>query len=460
MKIKLRHAWVSLRATYWFLPALMAAAAGVLGLASVQMDRYLATRYLAELAWVYSGGPEGARAVLGVVAGSVMSTAGVTFSITIAALSLASTQLGPRLLHSFMRDTANQVVLGTFIATFVFCLLVLRTIQGDDEGVRFVPALSVTAGVGLGLASLGVLIFFIHHVAVSIQAPNVVAGVGRELAKHVERAFPTPDRVEAATPAAALPADFDARAAPVPSTADGYLQALDEDALVKIASRTGTTLVVELRPGQFVAEGASLVRAWPPEAMDSDRVREIRTRFVLGTQRTAEQDVEFAVDQLVEVAVRALSPAINDPFTAIACLDWLGAGLCRAARGRTARTQLTDAEGTVRVIYRNGYTFSGLIDAAFNQIRQFGARSPAVMLRMLETIEAVVRCTGGDRDEMQTLLQHARMVHRAALEGTSEPHDRADLDRRFREVLRICGVPEEEGSRAQVQVPGAPASGT
>ncbi|HEY0017150.1 MAG TPA: DUF2254 domain-containing protein [Longimicrobium sp.] len=440
MKIKLRHALASLRSTYWFIPALMAGAAGILGLVSVQVDRYLAHRYVDELSWVYSGGAEGARAVLGVVAGSVMSTAGVTFSITIAALSLASTQLGPRLLHTFMRDVANQVVLGTFIATFVFCLLVLRTIQGEDDGGRFVPALSVTAGVGLGLASLGVLIFFIHHVAVSIQAPNVVAGVGRELARQVERAFPTPERVEASPPAATLPPDFDARAALVGSAKDGYVQVLDEDALVKIAARTGTTLVVELRPGQFAAEGAALVRAWPPEAMSPDLARDIRRRFVVGTQRTAEQDVEFAVDQLAEVAVRALSPAINDPFTAIACLDWLGAGLCRAARGRTARTQLADEGGTVRVIYRNGYTFAGLIDAAFNQIRQFGARSPAVMLRMLETLEAVVRCTGGDRDEIQTLLQHARMVHRAALEATPEPRDRADLDRRFTEVLRICGA--------------------
>lgn len=441
MRIRLRHAWASLRATYWFIPALMALAAGVLGLVSVQVDRWLAARYVEELAWVYAGGPEGARAVLGVVAGSVMSTAGVTFSITIAALSLASTQLGPRLLHTFMRDTANQFVLGTFIATFVFCLLVLRTIQGDDEGGRFVPALSVTAGVGLGLASLGVLIFFIHHVAVSIQAPNVVAGVGREVARQVERAFPAPDQARPDAPAM-LPDDFDARAAPVPSAGDGYVQALDEEVLVKIATRTGMLLVVELRPGQFVAQGASLVRAWPPEAMNADRVREIRARCVVGTQRTAEQDVEFAVDQLAEVAVRALSPAINDPFTAIACLDWLGAGLCRAARGRTPATARTDAEGVVRLIYRNGYTFSGLIDAAFNQIRQFGARSPSVMLRMLETIEAVLRCTGGDRAEMQTLLSHARMVHRAALDATPDPRDRADLDRRFAEVLRLCGAAE------------------
>ena len=441
MRLRLAHAWTSLRSTYWFIPAVMAVAAGVLAIVSVRVDRYLSARFVEQMGWIYAGGPEGARAVLSVVAGSVMSTAGVTFSITIAALSLASSQLGPRLLQNFMRDTGNQVVLGTFIAAFVFCLLVLRTIRGADEAGQFVPAVSVTAGVGLGLASLGVLIFFIHHVAVSIQAPNVVAGVGRELARQAERAFPAAAGAEPAAPPVTLPPDFDARAAAVRSRTDGYVQALDENALARIAERTGMLLMVELRPGQFVAQGAPLVRAWPPEAMDADGEREIRARFVLGTQRTAEQDIEFSVDQLVEVAVRALSPAINDPFTAIACLDWLGAGLCRAARGRTPARSRAGTDGRVCLAYRNGYTFNGLIDAAFNQIRQFGARSPAVMLRLLETIEAVVRCTGGDRDEVNTLLRHAQMTHRAAVEAATDPHDRADLDNRYREVLRTCGAP-------------------
>ncbi len=441
MRLRLVHAWTSLQSTYWFIPAIMAVAAGVLAIASVQADRYLAARFVDQLRWIYAGGPEGARAVLSVVAGSVMSTAGVTFSITITALVLASSQLGPRLLHTFMRDTANQVVLGTFIATFVFCLLVLRTIRGADEGGAFVPSLSVTAGVGMGLASLGVLIFFIHHVAVSIQAPNVVADVGRELARQVERAFPAAEGADHVPEPVRLPADFEARAGSVPSHADGYVQALDEDALARIAERAGMLLRVEARPGQFVAEGTALVRAWPPEALDADGERAIRRHFVLGTQRTSEQDVEFALDQLVEVAVRAMSAAINDPFTAIACLDWLQAGLCRAARGRTPRPYRTGADGRVCLVYRAGYTFTGLIDAAFNQVRQASGRSPAVMLRLLETIEDVARCTGGEREEVDTLLRHARMVHRAAVSGDLDPSDRADLDERFRQVLLTCGAP-------------------
>ncbi|MBD0321343.1 MAG: DUF2254 domain-containing protein, partial [Gemmatimonadetes bacterium] len=161
LRLRLQHLWASLRSTYWFIPTLMAIAAGVAAVLLVQMDRYLSARFADRLGWIYAGGPEGARAVLGVVAGSVMGTAGVTFSITIAALSLASTQLGPRLLYNFMRDRGNQFVLGTFIASFVYCLLILRTIRGAEEAGYFVPAISVTGGVGLGLASLGVLIYFI-----------------------------------------------------------------------------------------------------------------------------------------------------------------------------------------------------------------------------------------------------------------------------------------------------------
>jgi uncharacterized membrane protein len=367
-----------------------------------------------------------------------MGTAGVTFSITIAALSLASTQLGPRLLYNFMRDRGNQFVLGTFIASFVYCLLILRTIRGADEAGYFVPAISVTGGVALGLASLGVLIYFIHHVAVSIQAPNVVAAVERDLAHVVEGEFATENAVPPGKHTPELPDGFDERAAEVPSSEDGYVQALNEDALVKVAARADVLLVIEQRPGHFVAEESPLVRAWPPESLDAALVREIRGHFVVGAQRTSEQDVEFAVDQLVEVAVRALSPAINDPFTAIGCLDWLGAALCRAGRGRTPDPVRTDEAGRVRVIHRCPITFAGLVDGAFNQIRQFGARSPAVVLRMLETIETVLRCTRGDPDEVSTLLRHAEMIHRAGLGATPEPHDRADIDARYQDVLRAA----------------------
>jgi uncharacterized membrane protein len=235
MRTQLLKYWDRLRSSFWFIPALLAAAAIVLALASVEFDRTVADRWLGRLGWVYSGGAEGAAAVLETIAGSMMTIAGVVFSMTLVALTLASSQFGPRLLRNFMRDTSNQVVLGTFVATFLYALLVLRTIRRGEEDL-FIPQLSVTIALALALAAIGVLIYFIHHVSVSIQADEIVARVGDELDHSVARLYPEQPLREAAgdpQPASHIDAfleNADARAIPAPR--DGYLQYLDESLLL------------------------------------------------------------------------------------------------------------------------------------------------------------------------------------------------------------------------------------
>jgi uncharacterized membrane protein len=189
MKTLLLKYWDRLRSSLWFLPAAMACLAVALAVSAVELDKAVADDWLQRLSWIYSGGAEGASLLLGTVAGSMIAIAGTVFSMTLVALSLASSQLGPRLLRNFMRDRSNQVVLGTFVATFVYCLLVLRTIRRADE-VAFVPHLAVSIGVLLAIASVGVLIYFIHHISVSIQADQVVARVGRVLEDGIDRLFP------------------------------------------------------------------------------------------------------------------------------------------------------------------------------------------------------------------------------------------------------------------------------
>lgn len=447
MTVQFRHVWESLRSSYWFVPSLMTAAAAALAVAAVALDGRVGDEFVQEAGWLFSGGPQGARAVLQVVAGSVMSTAGIVFSVTIAALSLASSQLGPRLLQNFMRDTGNQVVLGTFIATFIYCLLVLRTIRGEDTG-DFVPAISVTGGVLLALASVGVLIYFIHHVSVSIQAPHVVAEVGAELARHVEQTFSPEGGTRHRTPPPPLPADYRERARAIDCHRDGYVQAIDEGALVKAAASCGALLIVRRRPGHFVPRGGTLAWVWPPEAGVEALESEVRRRFVVGAKRTPEQDVEFAAGQLAEVAVRALSPSVNDPFTAIACLDWLGAGLCRAANGHEPGPVRTDDEGRPRILFHSPLTFAGLVDHSLDLIRQHGAGMPAVAIRMLETLEEVLRCTGGRRDAVLVLREHAEKVHRAATAAFDDPRDLRDLEERYRRVLDLAGAAEPDPARA------------
>jgi uncharacterized membrane protein len=428
--VRLRHAWASLRGTYWFLPAVMTLAAAALAVATVSADRRVSPDLSEDVGWIFSGGAEGARAVLQVIAGSVMTTAGIIFSVTIAALSLAASQLGPRLLQNFMRDTGNQVVLGTFLGTFVFCLLVLRTVRGGDPG-GFVPALSVTAGLALALACLGVLIYFIHHVSVSIQAPTVVAGVGQKLARLVEEAFPLRETRPEGPRAPELPDGLEVQAARVTADHDGYVQALDEGGLVDLAARADVLIVVERRPGHFVARGRELAFVLPADRCDRRLLAGLRRRFVVGVKRTAEQDVEFAAEELVEMAVRAMSASLNDPFTAISCLDWLGAGLGRAARGEPPRPVRCDAAGRPRLVYRSPIDFAGLADRAFDQIRQYAGGRADVAIRMLETIEQVARSTGGQREHLLVLLRHAEKVHRAAGRALDDPHDLRDMEDRY-----------------------------
>lgn len=336
MKTLLLKYWDRLRSSLWFVPATIACLAVALAFGAVEFDKVIAEDWLQRLGWSYSGGAEGASLLLGTVAGSIIAIAGTVFSMTFVALSLASSQLGPRLMRNFMRDAANQVVLGTLVAKFVYCLLVLRTIRRVDE-VAFVPHVSVSIGVLLAIVSIGVLIYFIHHVSVSIQADEVVARVGREMEDGIERLYPGhlgkhgPDvsKVQGETD---LPKAFEKEADPVVALEDGYLQLIDANALMTLASEGNVLIRLERRPGHYIVKGQALVMVWPGEHVTKTLIDKINATFVIGNQRTAAQDVEFSFQQLVEIAVRALSPGINDPFTAIACLDRLGSGLCCLAQ--------------------------------------------------------------------------------------------------------------------------------
>jgi uncharacterized membrane protein len=264
--------WDRLRSSFWFLPSLMAAGAVALAFAMVTVDEAVAEEWVLELGWVYTGGAEGASAVLGTIASSMITIAGLVFSMTLVALSLASSQFGSRLLRNFMRDTANQLVLGTFVATFLYCLLVLRTIRRADE-VAFVPHVSVTLGVLFAIASLGVLIYFIHHVSVSIQADQIVARVGAELNAGIDRLFPDRTGQGTSRPAAeSLDDGFDARSRPIAADGDGYVQIVDAQALLRMATRADALFRVDRRPGDYVVEGTTIVTVAPGDCVEGAKL--------------------------------------------------------------------------------------------------------------------------------------------------------------------------------------------
>lgn len=440
MRIKIQNFLYRLRQSFWFMPALLATTAILLSRLTTALDRAISYHTHANLGWLYHGGTDGAQTILSVISSSMITVAGVVFSITIVVLSLASSQFGPRLIRNFMNVRANQMVLGTFVATYIYSILVLHTVS-SVEGRHFVPGFSVSVAVLMSLTSLGVLIFFIHSVSESIQAQNIVSKVRRDLDDAVDRIFPeklgheeTPD----SNPIHRdydIPTTCDRDACPIKSDHSGYLQALDSEALMRIAVEENLLVHLGHRPGQFVTQGSTLVTVWPGDKVDEALSDEMNALFILGPERTLEQDVEFAISQLVEIAVRALSPGINDPITAIACIDWLGSILCQLANRKMPSSHRYDERNRLRVIAKT-FAFEGMVDAAFNMIRQNARNNTAVSIHLLETITTIGPQVLSEANR-SVLLKHATMVAHGCRKTMSTEGDREDLDRRFESAVRV-----------------------
>ncbi|MDR9501345.1 MAG: DUF2254 domain-containing protein [Desulfurivibrionaceae bacterium] len=442
MRVQVFKTWDRVRSSFWFLPALMAGGAMVLAFATIALDKPATDWLTLNWGWSFTGGATGASSLLGAIAGSMITIAGVVFSMTLVALSLASSQLGPRLLRSFMRDTTTQMVLGTFVATFLYCLLVLRTIRHPEE-IVFVPHLSVSLGVLLAVVSVGVLIYFIHHMSVSIQANEIVARVGKELIEGIERLFPGnigrgAPQIPAEPPAADFLDTFDQEARPIGAAGYGYLQFVDGDALMALAMQEDVIIRLERRPGHYVVAARPLALVWPEERVTDQLVQQINLAFALGNQRTPGQDIEFAVNQLVEIAIRALSTGVNDPFTAMTCVDHLGSALCRLAQRDMPSPYRHDSEDQLRLI-TPVFTFPDVTDAAFNQIRQYGRSSTAVTIRLLESIAELAGSVHRAEDRA-ALLRHARMISRGARDGLPEDEDRQEVEERFQSANKLLSA--------------------
>lgn len=431
--MRLLNLWESLRTSFWFVPAVMTAIAVVLSFLTVYIDRSIGSDANI-FGFIYSGGQEGARLVLSTIAGSMITVAGVTFSITIVALTLASSQFGPRLLRNFMHDTGNQVVLGTFVAAFAYCLLVLRTVH-TVEGEDFVPSISVAIAIIMALAGIAVLIYFIHHVSSSMQAEQVISAVYREMDDKLRQLFPEEwkDALGQNVDGEALrqiEEEGYSQTLDITATRSGYLQAADRDALLDIATHNDLLIMLPYRPGDFVSAGITLITAKSMEEPGENIARQLANAVIIGSQRTPEQDAEFTVRQLVEIAVRALSPGINDPYTAVSCIDRLESALCILCEREFPLAYLYDDQGRLRVISKP-VTFRGIIDAAFDQIRQYGRQSAAVTIRLMEALEIIAVQTR-TREQREAVLRQADMIMRASTDSLPEPNDVDDVRRRYR----------------------------
>ncbi len=435
-RVHLESQWrrEALRTNLWLVPILEVALAAALFLGTWALDRAAYRGSVQLPSWVISGTADAARQVLAAIAAALITVVGVVFSIMIVTLTLASTQFGPRMLRTFIRDRTTQLTLGTFVGTFVYAILSLVSIGPGSHG-DFVPHLSITVCMALVLADLAVLIYFIHHIATSIQLPNVIASIAAELSAAIEAGVGEPDwtgGAERGPPAAELHARLDVAGGVVPAPASGYLQFVRYRTLVRIAAELDAVVRLEHRPGHFLVQGHQLATVWPAEAAPAV-ARSFARAHITGSSRTLAQDIAFAVDQLVEIAIRALSTAVNDTFTALTCIDWLGEGLCRIAAGWRPNPVHRDESGRIRVItVPVGY--ERLVQRAFEKIRQAAHGMPAVLIRQLDALAEIMAETTTP-DQRQVLLAQAGMIERVSERSVPEPADREDVHRRYLGVL-------------------------
>lgn len=398
MKAGLRKFLDDLADTFWLVPGALVVLGAVLAVFLVELDRWqVVTAASSNSHWIYGGGATGARSLLSAIASSTITVAGTVFSITIAALTLAAGQMGPRLLRNFTRDRGNQLTLGIFLATFVYALLVLRSVRSEDEG-GFIPHLAVSTAIGLAMVCVAALVWFVDHMAGRISVDTVIALVSDELKRTIRRL--AHDTAQPAPPPEALWRS----ALPICDDRHGYLVHLDTAELADWAAENGTAIRLLKRPGDFVFPGAPIALVRPPVEGIEDA---LRSATAIGQQRTTSADLELAVRQLVEVALRALSPGINDPFTAIAVLDQLGAGLCAIATLHLP-TGVTERDGRP-IVVTPAVDYDGLCDAMLHAIRQNGAANPPVIIRLLEVL-AEVASTECNPSRWRTLARHADLA--------------------------------------------------
>jgi uncharacterized membrane protein len=427
----------------------MALAAIALAIAAVALDGYLGSAWINDITWLFDNLPAGARAVLSTIAGSMITVAGVTFSMTIAALSFATGQIGPRLVSNFMRDRGNQVTLGTFIATFLYCLMVLRTVRSADETSdgpdaigAFVPHVAILIALLLAAASVAVLIYFIHHISDSINISSIVSNIGRELNRSLETMFP--DRLGDEADETRLATDampfITSEIAPVESPHDGYVVLVDLEALMSTAVHHDLVLRLEFRPGDFVTRGNRLLWAWPAHKVTEEVAERLVAAYAFGSRRTREQNLLFLVDELAEIIARALSPGVNDPYTAMTALDWMKSVLANLGRRHIPDPVRLDDTGQIRVIV-SPVSYARFAGAIFDPIRPYVSadRNAALhALKILADLAAELR-PGARRD---VIMQQAAALHQAALEQLPLIRDREEIDRRYNSLAEVVADPK------------------
>ncbi len=434
---KLKQLWNTLGSSFWFLPTLIVAGGIAIATGLTQVDTAVGQEWMSRWPRLFAASASGARGVLSTIAGSMMTVVGVTFSMVLVTLALASSQYTSRILRNFMRDRVTQVVLGIFAGVFTYCLIVLRTIRGGDEA-GFIPSMAVAFGVVLAISGIGALIFFIHHIAASIQASSIIASVAKETLEAIDQLFPEKigeppvDEEEDQSPLPLPERSWQ----PVSARVNGYIQIVDNATLLCLAREHKTIVRMERGIGEFVVEGTLLASLALEEPPSKEILADLQAAYRIDRHREVKQDAAFGIRQLVDIALRALSPGINDTTTAVMCVDYLTAILARLA-SRNIPLSHRYEEGQLRVI-TIGPTFAGLVAKSFDQIRGSAAGNVGVMLRMLGALQTIGSLTTNP-SRRRTLQQEVQGIAELAERTIESPRDRERFESRLAHVREALG---------------------
>jgi uncharacterized membrane protein len=407
-----------LRNSLWFLPTLLTFASIAAAAATLSLDRLIGAG-AADTGIFFDAGAEGARGVLSTIAGSIITVTGVVFSVTIVALQLASSQFTPRVLRSFLEDRANQVVLGIFIATFTYALLVLRAVRASGDGIReFVPTVSVTIAVALALVSIGALIFFVNHITRSMQVETILERVSRDIAERVDVLFP----LEMGRSAKEVGVDWhEPPGQPLILRASraGYLQNVDEMKMLSVVEEKALFLRLRVKAGDFVLRDDPLAQVWPADHAEEGTAALLAT-FRVGGERTLLQDVQRGIIELTDVAVRALSPGINDPTTALTGIHRLTQVLQVIGRRRFPDPVRVDSAGEARIL-AEPRSFEDIVSYPYELLRHFGSGQPTIALALIESIRRVSE--GIPTDRLRPLQTQLTQLIAAARRNLTDAED-------------------------------------
>lgn len=429
---RFRQLWNNLRSSFWFIPSLIIMASIALAAVLIEIDSAVSNQWLAQWPRLFGVGAEGARGMMSTIAGSMMTVVGVTFSMVLMVLAMASSQYTSRILRNFIRSRVTQVVLGIFAGNFTYCLIVLRTIRSGDEGV-FVPNLAISFGFVLALGGVGALIFFIHHIADSIQASSIIASVAHETIATVDRLFPVnlgqglgdDDDEQPLSP----PSERMWRA--VMAGESGYIQSVNSAALVRLAGDRKTIVWMDHGIGEFVVQNTTLASLALEEPPDQATIDDLQATFSISRHRTVDKDAAFGIRQIVDIALKALSPGINDTTTAVMCVDYLTAILARIAERKIPSSHRYE-DGELRVIAK-GPSFESLLAESFDQIRSNAKGNVAIMSRMLGAIQTLASLTVSPR-RRRVLGEQVQWIAELAESSVESDHDHARIDARLTSV--------------------------